>query len=709
MKIQNINSEGNKMKRIFTVLILVLSSGLLFSAPKVKIVTSYVTPHMLEENSAFTADSTVASGLNVLAKGTYAYVKAWNFGDTAAIISATWTLLSKPVGSGATINPVTGLSWWANFKADSSGTYEIKVSITTSTGTKDTTTKIYGSTYVGTGNYDNVPAMYPNCMSCHGSTPQFIEIFNKWKVSDHATNFQKNITTGSPFFGTNCFKCHTTGYDQNIVASNNGFDDKARQLGWDWSNYSPPKPSNWDTLKNRFSPLVAFAGVGCESCHGPGLQHVVGGGDTNKIAVSLDAGVCGKCHDEPPEAPIFGQWENSLHAEVVWSNSFAQNNNGTNNLDNCIRCHDGTGYVNYTNGVGTYTNGFSVANQVNVTCAVCHDPHGGPDHQLRKGPVNGDTLANGYRYSNVGDGEVCMNCHKARKNVDTYTLTRVNSANWGPHHSGQADVYEAQNVALFGGPPYQTTAHKDFLVNSCVKCHMPPTDTTLVNKDKVGGHTMSIHNDENDFDYLAGCQSCHFGKTRFDQFIAPFDYDGDGTIESWIAETEGCEKNLRIALPPVGIDSVAWQLIAADSNNIPLRQAYFNYLLIHEGSEKGMHNPKFSVDVLIRSKQVITGVTPVYTTEVPDKYVLSQNYPNPFNPSTKINFSIPKQSVVIVTIYDITGREVKTLMNQKLASGNYSIDWHSVDNSGGSVASGVYFYRIKADNFSETKRMMLIR
>lgn len=444
MKIQNINSEGNKMKRIFTVLILVLSSGLLFSAPKVKIVTSYVTPHMLEENSAFTADSTVASGLNVLAKGTYAYVKAWNFGDTAAIISATWTLLSKPVGSGATINPVTGLSWWANFKADSSGTYEIKVSITTSTGTKDTTTKIYGSTYVGTGNYDNVPAMYPNCMSCHGSTPQFIEIFNKWKVSDHATNFQKNITTGSPFFGTNCFKCHTTGYDQNIVASNNGFDDKARQLGWDWSNYSPPKPSNWDTLKNRFSPLVAFAGVGCESCHGPGLQHVVGGGDTNKIAVSLDAGVCGKCHDEPPEAPIFGQWENSLHAEVVWSNSFAQNNNGTNNLDNCIRCHDGTGYVNYTNGVGTYTNGFSVANQVNVTCAVCHDPHGGPDHQLRKGPVNGDTLANGYRYSNVGDGEVCMNCHKARKNVDTYTLTRVNSANWGPHHSGQADVYEAQ-------------------------------------------------------------------------------------------------------------------------------------------------------------------------------------------------------------------------------------------------------------------------
>jgi hypothetical protein len=698
------------MKRIITTfLILIFSAGTVFAVPRVKIVTSYVTPEMLATNSAFTADSTVASGLNVVAKGTYVYVRAWNFGDTAAINNATWTFISIPAGSNATLIPVTGLSWWSKFKADTTGTFEISVTIMTSTGTKDTTAKIYSSKYVGTGGFDGVNAQYPNCMSCHGSTPQFIAIFDKWKTSGHANTFKKAITTGSPFFGTSCFKCHTTGTDQDIVADNNGFDDKARQLGWVWSNYSPPKPSNWDSLKNRFPSLVATAGVGCESCHGPGSEHVIGGGDTNKISKSLDEGVCGKCHDQPPKAPIFSQWKKSLHSDVLWNNTFAQNNNGTNNLDNCIRCHDGTGYVNYTKGVGTFTNGFTVAKQVNITCAVCHDPHGGPDHQLRKGPVAGDTLANGYRYTNVGKGEVCMNCHKARRNVNTYTLTRVTNANWGPHYSGESDIYQGQNAATFGGAPYQSTAHNEFLVNSCVKCHMPPTDTSIANRDKVGGHTMKLHNEETDFDYLASCQSCHFGKTRFDQFIAPFDYDGDGNIEPWVDEVDGCKKNLRMALPPAGVDSIAWQLIAADSNNVTLRQAYFNYQLVDKGSARGMHNPKYAVDVLIRSRQVITGIIPSANTEIPVKFEMSQNYPNPFNPYTKFDFSIAKQSDVVIKIYDISGREVRTLVNEKLDAGIYKADWNSLDNSGAYVSSGVYFYRIVAGNYTESRKMILLK
>lgn len=709
------NIGGKKMKRfISTIFILIFSAGFLFGAPRVKIITSYVTPEMLATNSAFTEDSTVASGLNVIAKGTYVYVRAWNFGDATDITNATWSFVSKPAGSNATLVDVTGLSWWSKFKADSSGTYEINVSITTSSGTKDTTTTIYSSTYVGTGGFDNVPAHYPNCMSCHGSTPKFIGIFDKWKNSDHATNFKKNITTGSPFFGTSCFKCHTTGYDQNIVASNNGFDDVARDLGWVWSNFSPPKPSNWDSLKTNYTPLVAFAGVGCESCHGPGKEHVMGGGDTNKIAQSLDQGVCGKCHDSPPEAPYFAQWENSTHAEIVWSNSFAQNNNGTNNLDNCIRCHDGTGYVNFTKSEGTNTNGMTVAKQVNITCAVCHDPHGAENsNQLRTSPVNSDTLANGYRYTNVGDGRVCMDCHKARRNAVTYSQTQVTSGNWGPHHSGQTDIYQAQNVNLFGGAPYQSTAHKEFLVNGCVTCHMAPTDTALVNENKVGGHTMRLHNDENDFDYLAACQSCHFGKTRFDQFIAPYDYDGDGNIEPWIDEVEGCERNLRIAMPPVGVDSVAWQLIRADSTNVTLRQAYFNYLIVEEGSNKGMHNPKFSVDVLIRSKQVLTGIVPVAGTEIPAKFELGQNYPNPFNPTTKIRFSLPEYSKILIKIFDISGREIKTLLNENMSAGSYTVDWNSTDNSGSKASSGVYFYRVYASGengkYVETKKMILLK
>jgi predicted CXXCH cytochrome family protein len=698
------------MKRFYClILFLILNTGLMLGAPRVKIVTSYVTPDMLAKNSVFTDDSTVANGLNTVARGTYVYLRAWNFGDTASINSANWTFISKPAGSNATLIPITGLSWWSKFKADSTGTYEINVSVTTSTGTHDTITKIYSAKYVGTGGFDGVIAQYPNCMSCHGSTPEFQDIFNRWKTTAHANTFKDNITSGSPSFGVNDFKYHTVGYDQDIVADNDGFDDRARQLGWIWSNYSPPKSSNWDSLKNRFPSLVAFAGVGCESCHGPGTEHIFGGGDTNKIQRSLNEGVCGKCHDAPPQQPVFGQWKNAKHSNVIWNNAFAQNNNGTNNLDNCIRCHDGTGYVNFTKATGTNTNGFTIAKQEMIACAVCHDPHGSSNQfQLRSGPPNSDTLANGFHYTNVGSGAVCMDCHKARKDAATYTLTRVTSSTWGPHHSGQSDIYEAQNAITFGGPQYQTTAHKEFLVKSCVSCHMPVTDTTSENRDKVGGHSLLLHNEETDFDYLKACQTCHFGKTRFDQFIAPYDYDGDGTIEPWRLEIDGCLTKLRISLPPVGVDSVAWQLIAADSNNVTLRQAYWNYQLVNEGSERGMHNPKYSVDVLLRSVQALTGIIPV-SNEIPAKFELTQNYPNPFNPSTKFAFSIPSQMNVIIKIYDIGGREVRTLVNERLSPGKYDADWNSVDNSGSSVSSGVYFYRIIAGNFAETKKMILIR
>jgi len=707
------NSNTNIVKKInlsaALFLLLFFSAGIVFGVPRVKIVTSYVTPDMLATNSVFTSDSTVANGLNTVARGTYVYLRAWNFGDTSVITSATWTFISRPAGSNAALIPITGLSWWSKFKADSTGTYEIRASIITSTGTKDTTTKIYSARYVGTGGFDNVFALYPNCMSCHGSTPNFLDKFNRWKVTKHANEFKDNIISGSSSYGTSSFKYHTVGYDQNIVAENNGFDDKARQLGWSWANFSPPKPSNWDSLKNRFSSLVAFAGVGCESCHGPGSEHIFGQGDTNKIQRSVDEGVCGKCHDSPPEAPIFGQWKNAKHSNVVWSSSFAQNNNGTNNFDNCIRCHDGNGYVNFTKGIGTNTNGFTVAKQEMIACAVCHDPHGGPiEKQIRTRQPNSDTLANGFHYTNVGTGVVCMDCHKSRKNNLTYTLTRVNSANWGPHHNGESDVYQAQNAATFDGPPYQSTAHKEFLVKACVSCHMPQTDTSSANRDKVGGHSLYLHNDETDFDYLKACQTCHFGKTRFDQFIAPQDYDGDGNIEPWRHEVDGCLTKLRISLPPVGIDSVSWQLIAADSNNVTLRKAYFNYQLILYGSERGMHNPKFTVDVLIRSRLALVGILPG-SGEIPEKFELTQNYPNPFNPSTKFDFSIPKRSDVVIKIYDIIGREVKTLLNEKVDAGKYKVDWHSVDNSGSRVSSGVYFYRITAGSYVDTKKMLLVK
>lgn len=89
---------------------------------------------------------------------------------------------------------------------------------------------------------------------------------------------------------------------------------------------------------------------------------------------------------------------------------------------------------------------------------------------------------------------------------------------------------------------------------------------------------------------------------------------------------------------------------------------------------------------------------------LPLTYALRQNYPNPFNPSTIISFDIPKQSLVKIIIYDILGRQVRTLVDEKKSPGRYQVKFDA-----SALSSGVYFYRITADSYIETKKLMLIK
>lgn len=91
------------------------------------------------------------------------------------------------------------------------------------------------------------------------------------------------------------------------------------------------------------------------------------------------------------------------------------------------------------------------------------------------------------------------------------------------------------------------------------------------------------------------------------------------------------------------------------------------------------------------------------------EFGLSQNYPNPFNPTTVIEYKILEPVNVSLKIYDLIGREIKTLVNQQQGNGIYKVRWLGDNNLGINVASGIYFYRIEAGSFSETRKMMLIR
>lgn len=92
------------------------------------------------------------------------------------------------------------------------------------------------------------------------------------------------------------------------------------------------------------------------------------------------------------------------------------------------------------------------------------------------------------------------------------------------------------------------------------------------------------------------------------------------------------------------------------------------------------------------------------SSQIPAKYYLSQNYPNPFNPSTKIRFDIPSSGFVKLTIYDISGKEVARLVDSELQSGTYEYDFTSIN-----LSSGLYFYKLESEFYSETKKMILLK
>jgi len=97
------------------------------------------------------------------------------------------------------------------------------------------------------------------------------------------------------------------------------------------------------------------------------------------------------------------------------------------------------------------------------------------------------------------------------------------------------------------------------------------------------------------------------------------------------------------------------------------------------------------------------------TAAVPTTFGLDQNFPNPFNPSTEISFAIPIQSDIELSVYDMLGRQVKSLANGRLDAGYHKVAWDGTDNSGHSVSSGIYFYSLKAGDFSQNRKMIMLK
>lgn len=106
---------------------------------------------------------------------------------------------------------------------------------------------------------------------------------------------------------------------------------------------------------------------------------------------------------------------------------------------------------------------------------------------------------------------------------------------------------------------------------------------------------------------------------------------------------------------------------------------------------------------IIKLQEAVTGIDPI-NNQVPTQYRLEQNFPNPFNPSTKFRFSLGKSAITKLIVFDALGREVSMLVSEYLLKGIYEIEWDASN-----FPSGVYFYKLYADDYSETKKMVLMK
>ncbi|NUM81486.1 T9SS type A sorting domain-containing protein, partial [bacterium] len=170
---------------------------------------------------------------------------------------------------------------------------------------------------------------------------------------------------------------------------------------------------------------------------------------------------------------------------------------------------------------------------------------------------------------------------------------------------------------------------------------------------------------------------------------------------------------------PLGMDLNASATITFDYSK--LSGVDENHLTIYRRTENGLEMMKTTVNKVTKTATTTTmkmgkyqlfynaDVTSELEGALPKEFALFQNYPNPFNPTTTIRYALPRETKVVVTVYNILGQEVKTLVNEIQGGGVKSVLWDGKNNAGQAVSSGIYLYRIQTKEFTSTRKMLFVK
>jgi len=181
--------------------------------------------------------------------------------------------------------------------------------------------------------------------------------------------------------------------------------------------------------------------------------------------------------------------------------------------------------------------------------------------------------------------------------------------------------------------------------------------------------------------------------------------------------------------PAIGYDSWFWEKIVVNGDSVSI-WAFADgeapadtagYIFTTDNVAIGAGAPTFIIAAVTDDDSSSVHIDEIWYNETPtamgisddvpiaSSYKLGQNYPNPFNPTTHIRFNIPETGLVNITIYDMLGRQVKTLINNTQDAGYRSIIWDATNDYGKSVSAGIYLYQIQAGEYMQTKKMVLLK
>jgi hypothetical protein len=530
--------------------------------------------------------------------------------------------LTPAEGSAATLLTAADANV-AIFQTDVQGAYDLTLTATAADGTAaESTWTVYATTYVGSGYLDGPEDAQDQCIDCHD------DVAAAWLQTGHATFFTRAIDGGAgDHYSEACITCHTTGFNPG---KNGGFDDVASAAGWTFPETL--QEGNWQAMVEQYPEVAALANIQCESCHGPGYLHInEGSRNESMIGTGLSYGTCAQCHAEDPYHVFPQQWENSAHGRI---NAEAYTYPTGEDHQACVRCHSGVGFVDFAAGLPQEE---WRTDYQPITCAVCHDPHDVTNpNQLRV--FDTVTLPSGYEVTGAGPSATCMSCHNGRVDATASVTAAVGGERFStPHYSVAAELLTASGGYTWG-ETLPTSAHGTAIENSCVSCHMSGTpgmddmgtpddasdDQPLPGHNEVGQHSFAMVS-EDGVENTAACQSCHAGLTSFDR-DAFRDYDGDGTIETDVAEVNGLLELIRPALEESGVtvlDSYPYFQFPESGADENVYGAVFNYKFVQGAGGAGIpaaavHNLRYTVALLQLTYEKLTG------SPVPDAYILER-------------------------------------------------------------------------------------